>query len=184
MAKPATYNIYSSGQLVRRMNDILIDKLASQYKIYQSRWLTLLIGISKILNATILMLLYGWKRTWDEKFWICVTFVFISSLTYFVEYALGWFWWPNFRATFWRTNNPGRLILCSHSPFYSGAYHITFHISKSGSFFEKLAPPVVDETVPFSDIFTEGGFMLEHVWHEKCKHFIGKALTGLQTHAD
>jgi hypothetical protein len=178
MSKPAHYNIYGSGQLVRRMNDILIDKLASQYKIYQSRWLTILIGVSKIINATVLMLIYGWRRTWEDKFWICLGFVIFASLTYAVEYGLGWLWWPNFRAIFWRTDNPTKLILCSHSPFYSGTFAIKFYVCATGSFFQRLGAPVVDEVVPFSEIFTEGGLMLEHVWHEKCKQLISKALAG------
>jgi hypothetical protein len=122
------------------------------------------------------MVLYLWRRTWDEKFWICLTFVIISSLTYLVEYGLGWFWWPNFRAIFWRPDSSTWLILCSHSPFYSGEYHITLHLSATGSFFERLEAPVVDETVPFSEFFTTSGFMIEHAWHEKCKQMIAKAL--------
>jgi hypothetical protein len=158
------------------MNDILIDRLATHHKVYQSRWLTILIGVSKILNATILMLLYIWRRTWDQKFWICLTFVILSSLTYAIEYGLGWFWWPNFRAIFWRSDSPTWLILCAHSPFYSGSYHITLHVSGTGSFFERLKPPVVDEIVSFSEIFTTSGFMIESIWHEKCKQMIAKAL--------
>jgi hypothetical protein len=44
---PATSTIYASGQLVRRMNDILIEKLASQYKVYPSRWFEILLLLGK-----------------------------------------------------------------------------------------------------------------------------------------
>jgi hypothetical protein len=176
MPKPVRYNLASSAQLTRGLNTVLIARLASAHKFYESRWLTIAIGVSKMVNATVLMLLYMWRRTWDEKFVYCVTFVLITALTYLVEYGIGWFWWPHFRGIFWRPDDATRLVLCSHSPFYSGAYHISLHLSRTGSFFERLPPPVVEETIPFADLFTEGGLMLEHVWNERCKQLIARAL--------
>jgi hypothetical protein len=180
MSKRAKYNLYSAPALVRRMNDILVEKLASQYKVYQSRWLTITIGLSKILNATILMLLYAWRVGWDQKFTICVTFVVLSCLTYAVEYGLSWFWWPNYRATLSKSDSTNRLVLCSHSPFFSGTYHLTFHLLKSGSFFQRLPPPLVEETIPFAELFTEGGYMLEHLWQERCVKLINRALSKMR----
>jgi hypothetical protein len=100
-------------------------------------------------------------------------------ITHGIEHGLWLLWWPNFGVILWRLNAPARLVLCSHSLFYSGSYHITFHMSKTGSFFERLGPPVVNATVPFADILAKSAFTLEHVWHEKCKGFIAKARDGL-----
>jgi hypothetical protein len=154
----------------------LIDKLAKQHKTYESRWLTFVLGISKIINATVLMSLYGWRVEWDRKFNVCLAFVLLTLVTYGIEWGLDVVWWTNWRGTFWRENHNTKLIVCAHSPFYSGTFHITMFLKNSGTFFQKLGKPVVDETYDFTQFFTEGGLFLEDAWKVHCDKLIARSL--------
>jgi hypothetical protein len=178
---PKTFNLSSSGALSNEMTRSFLNRLAKQYEIFQSRWFTIVLGLSKMINATVLMSLYGWRRTWDEKFPICLIFVILSSLTYLAEYAIGFFWWPNWKRTLYMTKGNSKLILCADTPFYSATYHIQLFVTKSTSFFQRLPDPAVDETFNFEDFFTENGSFLEDLWVTKSDQMIQKALSKAKT---
>jgi hypothetical protein len=122
------------------------------------------------------MTLYGWAVDWDRKFNICLVFVIFSCVVYGIEFGLDVVWWPNWRGTFWQENGEMKFIICAHSPFYSGDFHITIFVKRSGSFFQKLGNPVLDETFSFTEFFTESGYFLEGKWQEKCDILVKKAL--------
>jgi hypothetical protein len=65
------------------------------------------------------------------------------------------------------------LVVCFHWPFCSGAYRTTVDDSKMGSLFVRF-PPVVENIIPLSDSFMEGGYVLEHARQEKCVPLIRK----------
>lgn len=169
-------NLNSSNALMRQMNDVL-DRCMAVHKYYKSRWLKILIGISKMINATILMLLYGWRTDWNTKFNICLIFVTISCLTYLVEYGLSVFWWKNFYGIFSNDEKTTNYVVCTHSPFFTGKYHITIHKIESGSYFQSLPPPVVDETYDFCEYFTESGYFLRVQWKAKCEKLVARAFS-------
>ena len=77
------YNLNSAGSLRRRMNEILVSTLA-EHKYFQSRWLIIFLGLSKIFHACALMYLYMWPVTWDEKFYHCFFFLSTASLNYLI----------------------------------------------------------------------------------------------------
>jgi hypothetical protein len=162
------------------MMDALIEKLAKNFHIYQSRWLTIFLGVSKMICATVLMLLYGWSVEWDRKFNICLMFVIFSCLVYGIEYGLDVVWWPHWRGTFWQENSEMKLIVCAHSPFYSGDFAISFYFKTSGTFFQRLGQPVLAKKFSFTDFFTEGGYFLQGKWEDKCDVLIKKVLAHKQ----
>lgn len=176
MAREAKFNIYSPKNLTKGLNAVLIQQLAKKYNLYQSRWLIILIGISKMINATVLMMLYSWKKTWDEKFLICLFFVVLSCITYAAEYLIALLWWPRYMGTFWHETSPVKFIICAGSPSYSGKYKISFHKTNSTTFFQKLKKPVVEEEIEFSKYFTESGYMVTDEWRSKCNELIDRAL--------
>jgi hypothetical protein len=173
---PKTFNLSSAGALSNEMTRSFVNRLAKQYGIFQSRWFTIVLGLSKMINATVLMSLYGWRRSWDEKFPICLAFVILSTLTYLAEYGIGFFWWPNWKKTLYITGSDSKLILCADSPFYSSTYHIQLFVTKSTSFFQRLPAPSVDETFNFEDFFTANGSFLEDQWVIKSDQMITKAI--------
>jgi len=159
------------------MNEVLINKFA-EFKYFQSRWLTILIGLSKIFHAAALMWLYMWSVSWDEKFSHALFFVSTASLTYFVEYGITHFWWPNYIGTFTKDGNENKnLIVCAHTPFYSGKYHISVYVKEKTTFFQRLGAPVVESSFGFEEFFTESGFMLENIWKQKVDSIFNQAIS-------
>ena len=151
---PTRFSTSSKGRLRKAMNDVLKQEF-SRNKVYMSPWFTIVIGVSKIVCATMLMLLYSWHMNWDQKFWSVLIFVIISGLTYLAEYGISWFWWPRYMGTFWKDGSDQRFIVCADSPFFSGEYKIEIYPTRSMTFFQKLGKPVVDETFKFEMLFTE-----------------------------
>ena len=168
------YNTSSSNTLRSKMNEVLIKQFAS-VKIYQSRFLTILIGLLKIINAIALLMLYGWHVEWERKLPICIFFVAISCMVYAFDFLLSSVWWPNFIGLFEKENSNQKFIVCSNSPFYSGKYQIKIYQTQSGSYFQRLPKPVIDQTFEFTDYFTKSGYMIESEWRHKCDELIKKA---------
>jgi hypothetical protein len=173
---PTKFNLSSPNALGNEMIRSLVARLTKQHGIYQSRWFLLLIGCSKILNATVLMLLYMWHRTWDEKFSICIFFVVLSCLTYLAEGGVGLVWWPGWRKTFYKPHNNAGFVLCTKNPFYSDRYQIRLYVTPSTSLFQRLPEPVVNEEFTFPEFFTESGYFLEDKWTIKVDQMVKKLL--------
>ncbi|KAH0794553.1 hypothetical protein GPJ56_001578 [Histomonas meleagridis] len=168
------YNTTSSYTLRSTMDEILIKQFAA-VKIYRSRLLTILIGLLKIINAVALLLLYAWHVDWERKLPICIFFVILSCGVYAFEFLLSTVWWPNFIGLFSKENSNQKFIVCSGTPFYSGKYQIKIYQTQSGSYFQRLPEPVVDQTFEFTDYFTKSGYMIESEWRHKCDELIKKA---------
>lgn len=173
--KMIKYDINNSNRLKRAMNEALIRRFAHE-KFYQSRWLVIFIGISKIINAFVLMSLYLWPVPWDEKLSYCIFFVAYSCLTYFIEYGISVFWWPNYYRIVQKDGTNQKFILCTNSPFYSGNYQIKIYLTDSTSYFQRLREPIYQETYSFTKYFTESGFMLTKEWEAECDSLIKKVL--------
>ena len=165
----------SKGRLRTAMNDILREQLRNN-KIYMSLWFKILIGVSKIICATVLMTLYAWHMDWNQKVVMVSVFVVISFLTYLAQYGVSWFWWPRYYGTFYRDESDQRFVICADSPGFSGEYKIEIFQTKSMSFFQKLGKPVVDETFPFEKFFTESGYFVVSDWRKECDRMIAVAL--------
>ncbi|OHT12235.1 hypothetical protein TRFO_18040 [Tritrichomonas foetus] len=175
MGSNTRFDLTNANILKREMNSILVSQFAAQ-KAYQNRFLEIFIGVSKIINATALMSLYGWMVPWEKKLGLCLVFVFYSCLTYLIEYGLSIFWWPNYFATFEKEGSNQKFIVCTNVPFYSGDFHISIYLSKSASYFQRLSKPVVDETYSFTQFFTQSGYMITHDWESKCDEIIKKSI--------
>lgn len=169
------YDLNNSKRLKRAMNEALIRRFA-HVSFYQSRWLVILIGISKIINAVVLMGLYMWQVPWEEKLSYCLFFVFYSCLTYFVEYGISVFWWPNYYRILQKDNVDKKFILCTSTPFYEGTFKVVIYLTNSTSYFQRLSNPIYDQTYTFTDYFTESGLMLSTQWEAECDRLIQAVL--------
>lgn len=173
---PARYSLTSAGSLRRKMNETLISEFGQQ-KYYQAQLLKYIIGISKIFHATALMYMYIRPVPWTEKYTINMILCITATLTYAIQYGISIVWWRNYYATFYRESTPNQnLIVCTHTPWYTGKYHIRIYLKPSTTFFQRLGKPLVDETLEFSDYFTESGYFLEPKFRSQVKKLFNDAL--------
>lgn len=169
------YNLNSAGTLRRRMNETLNLKL-SKHGYSMSHSFKILIGLSKIFHASILMYLYMLRKTWDEKFNMCLTFVITAGITYFIEYAISAFWWKDFFGKYSDKNGKKGVICCVGTPWYTGKYHIRVYIKQNLSYFQKLGNPVFDKTYEMTEYFTQSGYFLEQKWSREVEKILNESL--------
>ena len=169
------YKLYSSKALKNALDDVLAHAFAEK-KYFRSRAFQIVLGLSKIVNATILFMIYLAKKPFEEKILPCCVFVGITLIFYLIEYGLSFVWWPNYYAIFSKDVAAESYIVCTSTGFYSGKYKISFHPTLTGSYLERLKPAILEEEFPLSDFFTESGYMLQDQWRDKCLHMISTVI--------
>jgi hypothetical protein len=170
------YNLNSGGALKAKLNAVLVKAFAEK-QYYQSMFLRISIGLSKIFHAVMLMYIYMVQATFREKMVISSILCATGCLTYLVDYGFSLFWWKGYFATFVRDNAQTRnLIVCAWNPWYSNIYHIRIYVRPSTSFFQMLGTPDIDEELIFSDYFTESGYCLDNKFMKKVDALIDQAL--------
>jgi len=170
------FNLNSGGALKTKLNSVL-EKAFAEKQYYQSRFLKITIGLSKIFHAVMLMYIYMMQATLREKMAFSTILCVTGCLTYLVEYGFSFFWWKGYFATFVRDNAQTRnLIVCTWNPWYSNKYCIRIYVRPSTSFFQTLGMPDIDEELVFSDYFTESGYCLDNKFMKKAGALIDQAL--------
>lgn len=169
------FKLDQSKKLVAAMNVVLSYKLA-QYKYYKNRTFKTLHNLGIILNAAGLLLLYLWNKPFEEKRGYSTILAITGISLFLIKYIQQW-WWPHFYAKFEKEGPEKKiLIVCAHSPLFSGKYAISIHCPISGSYFKRLPPPVVSREFNFEDYFTKGGHIAEAAWKQTLDTLINEAI--------
>lgn len=173
---PNRFNLSSAGRLRRQMNQVLAETFAQQ-KYYQLRFLTLLIGFSKIFHAIALMYMYMQQIPFSEKYKTNLILSITGTLTYVIQYGISMVWWKHYYGTFARESSPNNnLIVCIHTPWYTGKYVITIYLSPKTTYFQRLTNEVYHEEIEFANYFTESGYFLEEKWKAKVLNIYNQSL--------
>ena len=169
--EPKHYPLNNTPTLRNCLKDSLLHCLANDYKFYRSRALEIAIGLAKIIEAAVLMSIYLWHASWDKKLFPVIFFVFLTLVTYGIQYGLGLIWWPHYIGTFTSTKYRNiNLVVCLYSPFASGEIKLKIYQMPSTSYLQKLpAKPKAEFEGKFSDFFTVSGYFMESKWKDQIK---------------